>query len=110
MYLAGHTLIISSIAIQNLKGDIEALENEQPSDGILMLGTNLPAQIIESLLSIHPHMVFLDTCFEHIDASFVAINNYLGGYQAGKHLLSLGYRRDSYLCYEPHVGDVTRGF
>ncbi|AIQ31543.1 LacI family transcriptional regulator [Paenibacillus sp. FSL P4-0081] len=93
----GHTLIISSIPIQNIKDGILALEDEQPSAGILMLGTNLSAQNIESILSVHQNIVFLDTFFEHIDASFVAINNYLGGYQAGEYLLSLGYQSIGYV-------------
>lgn len=57
----GHTLIISSIPIQNIKDGILALEDEQPSAGILMLGTNLSAQNIESILSVHQNIVFLDT-------------------------------------------------
>ncbi|MED4957528.1 LacI family DNA-binding transcriptional regulator [Paenibacillus sp. FSL R5-0527] len=99
----GHTLIISSIPIQSLKEEIQQLEHEQPSAGILLLGTNLPAQMIESVLSIHPNLVILDTCFEHIDASFVAINNYLGGYQAGKHLIALGYRSIGYIESEVRI-------
>lgn len=99
----GQTLIISSIPIQNLKEEIKALENEQQSAGILMLGTNLTAQMIESVLAVHPHIVILDTCFDHIDASFVAINNYLGGYQAGKYLLSLGFQRIGYIESEARL-------
>ena len=93
----GHTLIISSIPIQNLHEEIQTLEQEQPSAGILMLGTNLTASLLEDVLAVHPHIVILDTWFEHIDASFVAINNYLGGYQAGRHLLSLGYKSIAYV-------------
>lgn len=104
----GHTLIISSISIHNLKEEIQSLESEQPSSGILMLGTNLSASMIEDVLSAHPHIVIMDTCFKHIDASFVAINNYLGGYQAGKHLLSLGYPSIGYAESEVRIMNFTR--
>ncbi|WP_178024948.1 substrate-binding domain-containing protein [uncultured Paenibacillus sp.] len=104
----GHTLMISSIPIQNLKEEIQSLESEQPSSGILLLGTNLSAPLIEDVLSVHPHIVILDTCFEHIDASFVAINNYLGGYQAGKLLLSLGYPSIGYVESEVRILNFAR--
>lgn len=93
----GHTLVISSVPIQNLKKEIELLENEQPSAGILLLGTNLTADMIESVLSVHKNVVVVDTSLEQADVSIVGINNYLGGYQAGKFLLSAGYKKIGYV-------------
>ncbi|MHA6530568.1 LacI family DNA-binding transcriptional regulator [Paenibacillus sp. BAC0078] len=104
----GYNLIISSIPIQSLKEEIEVLENEQASGGILLLGTNLTAQSIEDVLEIHPFVVILDTCFEHVDASFVAINNYLGGYQAGKYLLSLGHSKIGYIESETRIFNFSK--
>ncbi|MCG7383034.1 LacI family DNA-binding transcriptional regulator [Paenibacillus sp. ACRRY] len=93
----GNTLVISSIDIQNLQNELEVLEKEQPSAGILLLGTNLTPPMIEHIQSIHTNVVILDTCFEHVDANFVSINNTLGGYQAGKHVVNLGHRNIGYV-------------
>ncbi|MEC0124540.1 LacI family DNA-binding transcriptional regulator [Paenibacillus pabuli] len=93
----GNTLIISSIDVQELQHELEVLEKEQPSAGILLLGTNLTPPMIKHIQSIHANVVILDTCFEHVDANFVSINNSLGGYQAGKHLVNLGHRTIGYV-------------
>jgi LacI family transcriptional regulator len=93
----GHTLVISSVSIQNLNKEIELLESEQSSAGILLLGTNLSAELINSVLSVHKNVVVMDTCLEQVDASIVGINNYLGGYQAGKFLLAQGYKSIGYV-------------
>ncbi len=93
----GNTLVISSIDIQNLHHELLALEKDQPSAGILLLGTNLTPDMIEPIRSHHANVVILDTCFEYMDASFISINNKLGGYQAGQHLIKLGHRRIGYV-------------
>lgn len=93
----GHTLVISSVSVQNLNKEIEMLENEQSSAGILLLGTNLSADMVESVLSVHKNVVVMDTCLEQVDASIVGINNYLGGYQAGRFLLAQGYKSIGYV-------------
>ncbi|MBP1906518.1 LacI family transcriptional regulator [Paenibacillus turicensis] len=93
----GHTLVISSVSVQNLNKEIETLESEQSSAGILLLGTNLTADMIESVLSVHKNVVVMDTCLEQVDASIVGINNYLGGYQAGRFLLGQGYKSIGYV-------------
>ncbi|MFK4341583.1 MULTISPECIES: LacI family DNA-binding transcriptional regulator [unclassified Paenibacillus] len=93
----GNTLIFSSFDSHNLEEELSALEKDQPSSGVLLLGTNLTSEIIHSIQSIHTNIVILDTCFEHVDASFVSINNYLGGYQAGQYLIQSGHRRIGYV-------------
>ncbi|MDQ0495431.1 LacI family DNA-binding transcriptional regulator [Paenibacillus brasilensis] len=93
----GNTLIFSSFDSHSLVEELYALEKEQPSSGVLLLGTNLTSEIIHSIQSIHANIVILDTCFEHIDASFVSINNYLGGYKAGQYLVQSGHRQIGYV-------------
>jgi len=93
----GNTLVISSIDVQDLQHELQTLEKEQPSAGILLLGINLTPPMIEAIQSIHANVVILDTAFEHVDANFVSINNSLGGYQAGKHLVKLGHSRIGYV-------------
>ncbi|WP_336765084.1 LacI family DNA-binding transcriptional regulator [Paenibacillus sp. USHLN196] len=93
----GSTLVISSIDVQDLQQELQTLEKEQPSTGLLLLGINLTASMIETIQSIHDNVVILDTSFEHVDANFVSINNTLGGYQAGQHLVKLGHSRIGYV-------------
>ncbi len=94
---AGYSLVISALEMQQLQPEIEKMEQEQPSAGLMLLGTNLPAGFIESLKSIHPCTVILDTSFRQVNASFVSINNYMGGYQAARHLLASGHRSIGYV-------------
>ncbi|MEK5375002.1 LacI family transcriptional regulator [Paenibacillus peoriae] len=93
----GNTLIFSSFDSHSLEEELSILEKDQPSSGILLLGTNLTSEIIHSIQSIHSNIVILDTYFEHVDASFVSINNYLGGYQAGQYLIQSGHRKIGYV-------------
>ncbi|WP_025675305.1 LacI family DNA-binding transcriptional regulator [Paenibacillus polymyxa] len=104
----GNTLIFSSFDSHSLEAELSALEKDQPSSGILLLGTNLTAEIIHSLQSIHSNIVVLDTCFEHVDASFVSINNYLGGYQAGQYLIQSGHRNIGYVQSSTRILNFTK--
>jgi LacI family transcriptional regulator len=104
----GHTLVISSVSVQNLNKEIETLESEQSSAGILLLGTNLTAGMVESVLSVHKNVVVMDTCLEQVDASIVGINNYLGGYQAGRFLLAQGYKSIGYVQSDVRIVNFVK--
>jgi len=104
----GSTLVISSIDVNDLEQELPNLEKDQPTAGLLVLGTNLTPPMIERIQDIHQNVVILDTCFDHLDANFVSINNSLGGYQAGKHLIGLGHRRIGYVKSRARISNFTK--
>lgn len=93
----GYSLIISSIDTQNITQDLLRLEQEQKSAGVLLLGTNLTPKQIQLVAESQDNLVVLDTCFETLNVNFVVMNNALGAYQAGKHLINLGHRQIGYV-------------
>ncbi|MCM3217693.1 LacI family DNA-binding transcriptional regulator [Niallia taxi] len=92
----GYSLIISSINIDSLEQEIMNLEKQQSSSGILLLGTNLTEGQIKTVANLQSNLVVLDTCFETLDINFIVMNNVIGGYQAGKHLVELGHSEIGY--------------
>jgi len=104
----GFTLAISSIDIHQLADDLSQLETEQESAGILLLGTDLTLEKIEEARSVHPNIVVLDTLFEASNTSFVSINNFLGGYQAGEFLYNLGHREIGFIKSNMRIYNFSR--
>lgn len=94
---SGYSLIVSSINIDNLRDEINRLESEQQSAGLLLLGTNLTKEQIKIVSNAQPNLVVLDTCFETADTNFVVMNNFYGAYQAGEYLIKLGHEKIGYV-------------
>ncbi len=90
------SLLITSVQTETLEEELNALEEEQTSDGILLLGTNLTAQQIERVKKIQPNIVVLDTCIPQMNCDFIAIDNYQGAYEAGLYLLQNGHTNIGY--------------
>jgi DNA-binding LacI/PurR family transcriptional regulator len=93
----GYSFIISSINIDNFEEEINKLEQEQKTAGIILLGTNLTHEQIKKISYHHPLLVVLDTCYESLDVNFVVMNNVLGAYQAGQHIIDLGHKKIGYV-------------
>ncbi|MGG0741386.1 LacI family DNA-binding transcriptional regulator [Niallia taxi] len=104
----GYTLAISSINIHELESNLSQLEADQESAGILLLGTDLPIEKIEEAESIHPNIVVLDTLFEASNMSFVSINNFLGGFQAGEFLYKLGHRKIGFIKSNARIYNFSK--
>ncbi|MFA9455358.1 LacI family DNA-binding transcriptional regulator [Halalkalibacter sp. AB-rgal2] len=94
---SGYSLLVSSIKIEELEKSLSSLEQQQPSSGILLLGTNLSPSQIETVSKIQPNLVVLDTCFETMNVNFVVMNNIYGAYHAGAHLIKLGHKNIGYI-------------
>jgi len=92
----GYSLIVSSVDSEHLE-EIERLEKNQKSDGILLLGTNLNSNQIKLISGIQSNLVVLDTCFETLNTDFVVINNIYGAHQAGNYLIGLGHKNIGYV-------------
>jgi LacI family transcriptional regulator len=93
---SGYSLLFTSVNMENFFQEVEKLEKDQESSGLILLGTNLTQQQIHFIAEQQPNFVVLDTCFENLSIDFVAINNVLGAYQAGEYLLQLGHRNIGY--------------
>lgn len=91
--LLGYSLFFSSVSIEQLPRHIDSLD----ADGIILLGTNLSPELIQSIASKHEKMVIIDACFDTSKANFVVMNNVMGAYQAAKHIIDLGHTRIGYV-------------
>ncbi|MCP3763704.1 LacI family DNA-binding transcriptional regulator [Domibacillus sp. A3M-37] len=100
---AGYSLMVSSVKAENLFEEINRLEDEQKSAGILLLGTNLTAEQIKLVANIHPNLVVLDTCYGMLDVNFVVMNNMHGAYKAGEYLIEQGHTRIGYCSSESRM-------
>ncbi|MFD0679215.1 MULTISPECIES: LacI family DNA-binding transcriptional regulator [unclassified Paenibacillus] len=93
----GYSLFFSSIQTDNLEDAIDTMETEHESNGIILLGTNLTQEQIRLIAQKQINLVVLDTCLETFNANFIVMNNVMGAYQAGRHLLDLGHRQIGYV-------------
>lgn len=95
----GYSLMFATVDPTRMLEHIEEISEEQRSDGIILLGTNLDHPQVHAIIEhITTPIVVLDNCFETLPASFVSINNVMGAYQAGMHLCNLGHRNIGYLA------------
>lgn len=62
-------------------------------DGIIFIATGGEKQIVDLLREIGIPFVMADRQIESADADIVLVDNFQGGYQATRHLLSRGHRR-----------------
>ncbi|WP_028552612.1 LacI family DNA-binding transcriptional regulator [Paenibacillus sp. UNC451MF] len=93
----GYSLFFSSIQIDAFESTVQELENEHEAGGMILLGTNLTQEQIRLIAKKQPNLVVLDTCYETLNVHFIVMNNKMGAYQAGRHLLDLGHRRIGYV-------------
>jgi len=93
----GYATVFSSLDEGTNIEELQKLEATHPSSGIILLGTNLlPTEVVQ-VVEKYPRCVILDTIFEHLDADFVVMDNFMGGYSAARYLVEeLGYRNIGY--------------
>ncbi|MBU9711229.1 LacI family DNA-binding transcriptional regulator [Evansella tamaricis] len=92
----GYSLLISSLNSENLVSELSLLEQDQPTNGIILLGTNLKSEQIQSISENHPNVVVIDTCFETLNIDFVVMNNVMGAFEAGTYLIEQGHTKVAY--------------
>lgn len=98
-----YDLIISTFDEDTLLHELNGAENEQPSEGIILLGTNLSKHLIQAIQNSYSNLVILDTHYAEINANFVSINNFLGGYQAADYLIKNGHEKIGYAKGVPTI-------
>ncbi len=69
--------------------------------GVILLGTEISAEICQKFLNISLPIVLLDACFDSVNCSSIVINNVQGAYLATSYLIDRcmcqpGYLRSSY--------------
>lgn len=98
-----YDLVISTFNEDTLLEELKEVEKEQASAGMILLGTNLAKEQIELIHAHYEHVVILDTHHGAVDANFVSINNYLGGYSAADYLLKQGHEKIGYVMGIPRI-------
>lgn len=102
----GYSLLFTTVDLKFFERDIRKVAEERRSDGVILLGTNLNAGHIGNIANaVGPHMVVLDTYFETLAVHFVGINNFMGAYQAGAHLLDIGHRHFGYIASNVRINN-----
>lgn len=97
------SLIINSISSSNLEKELQEAESTQPSDAIILLGTNLIEYHLNIVRKIQPNLVIIDTCIPTTDFNFITMNNYQGGYLAAKHIIENNHTVIGYAKGMPRI-------
>jgi DNA-binding LacI/PurR family transcriptional regulator len=109
----GYALIFSSVKIETLAEEIEVLEKEHISGGIILLGTNLTAEEVDVVARFQPNLVILDALLELLNVNSIVMNNIMGAYTAASYLLNLGHRHIGYVQSKNRISNFEsrkRGF
>lgn len=111
--LLGYNLVYSSISYSDFPSKIKEQEALNQSAGIILIGTYLSKDEIEKVISINSCVVLLDCLYEHKSFNTVCINNFMGGFYAATHLISLGHKNIGYIQSTvriPNLSERMRGF
>lgn len=110
---AGLSLLMSIFPKDSLLEDIKNAELEEPSLGIILLGTNLTSALLRPISEAFENLVIIDTESSGIDCNTVTMNNFLGSFTAANYLLDLGHQKIGYIKGRPRINnffDRRRGF
>lgn len=109
----GYTLQFAVMDLEHYERDLSALAQDSRTDGVILLGTNHSRAQIAEIAGLIPNLVVLDTCYDTLPVHFVEINNFMGGYQAGRHMGESGHRSIGYLASDVRIHNFEerkRGF
>ncbi|MEK3884776.1 LacI family DNA-binding transcriptional regulator [Paenibacillus sp. PL2-23] len=109
----GYSMMFSSLDMGAFERDVRLIADDPRSDGLILLGTNLSPEHISYIASHQRNLVVLDTSFDTLPVHFVEINNFMGAYQAGKHLYEIGHRQIGYISSNVRIHNFDerrRGF
>ncbi|HFI0695579.1 TPA: LacI family DNA-binding transcriptional regulator [Streptococcus suis] len=97
------SLALRTIDHLNIRDNILNLYKENKMDGIILLATSLETNEIKSIEELHIPLVLLDTCVPECNINFVTINNFQGGYLAGKQICKRQYNSIGYAQSETRI-------
>ncbi|MFD1908881.1 LacI family DNA-binding transcriptional regulator [Paenibacillus rhizoplanae] len=111
--MGGYSLMFSALEEKNYEQGIQSVM-EEPTSGVILLGTSLDAARIADIADKLPGLIVLDTCFDALPVHFCRDQQLYGGaYQAGTYLTGHGHRRIGYIASEERIhnfGERQRGF
>lgn len=91
---------------------ISVLINRQV-DGFIIVSSENTEKQVRHLIGQHIPFVLLDRHFPEIKTDFVTTNNYKAAYDAGAHLVKMGYRHIGLIAYKSqmhHMRERVRGY
>ena len=89
---------IKSLCIdKNFAQNIRNLLSNEPTDGVLLVATDMDEEDIRTVQEVESQVVILDACYDRLVANCVVMDNYLGGVLAAQHFLEKGHRRIGYV-------------
>ena len=92
----GVSFALSSCNEKTLRNTLENLQN-QPVDGVIVMGTEITRQYFDQLTNIRVPMVVVDNHMTFCDVSSVVMNNMELAWTAVKYLYNLGHRNIGYI-------------
>jgi LacI family transcriptional regulator len=108
-----YIMIINKLSKNNILDELTELEKEKPSDGIIILGTNLTGAHIAPVTTAFSNLVVIDTACNCINCNTITMNNYLGAFEAVDYLIKIGHRKIGYIKGTPRINNFIerrRGF
>ena len=93
----GYNLIMTAYG-ENQLDEIATLAEQDPTDGILLLGTELTADNMEHVTNISTPMVILDNYMPMLDYNCITMNNEEAIFRAVSHLASLGHPKIGFIA------------
>ena len=95
--------VITTNEDENLEGLAIKAALSRKVDGIIICPTQQSTENIEFLTRSGIPFVLIGRYFKELETHYVICNDKLGGYQATKHLISLGHKNIMLLNAEPHI-------
>ena len=93
----GYTLIMTAYGEKQLN-EISKLIEQEPTDGVLLLGTELTVEDIGFFSNVPVPMVIIDNYLPMLDYNCITMNNEEAIYRSVSHLLSLGHPKIGFLA------------
>lgn len=110
----GYTVIYGSSDEDAAKSSdlINVLINRQV-DGLIIVSSENSEKQVYKLIDQNIHFVLLDRHFPEINTDFVSTNNYKASFDAGNHLIKMGYKNIGLIAYKSrlfHMQERIRGY
>lgn len=107
---AGFTLSITNVESAHFPQFLDGLRQPQSAAGIVLLASELEAEMAVLLTESVVPLVCLENRFTHLPLNNIAIDNEAGAYEACCYLYDLGHRRIGFLRGAVDIGGVAKRY
>lgn len=104
---SGYNLIVSYINEKDNKAEMLRILQENPSQGIIILATEMIHEDIVDFKRLGIPMVVLDSYFISEKLDTVIINNIEGAYEAAKYIIKKGHTDIGYISSKIHINNFA---